>query len=73
MRTRFTQLFKIQAVEKALERANGVTVKNIANDPHWVVVVLLLTIIQPELFTVYCFLCVDSGIYMGLTCSALVN
>ncbi len=32
MRARFTQSFKIQAVEKALERANGVTVKEIAND-----------------------------------------
>jgi len=32
MRARFTQSFKIQAVEKALERANGVTVKDIADD-----------------------------------------
>ncbi len=32
MRTRFTQSFKIQAVEKALERANDVTLKNIADD-----------------------------------------
>jgi transposase-like protein len=32
MRTRFTQSFKIQAVEKVLERANDVSVKNIAND-----------------------------------------
>jgi transposase-like protein len=30
MRARFTQSFKIQAVEKALERANGDTVKDIA-------------------------------------------
>ncbi len=28
MRARFTQLFKIQAVEKVLERANDVTRKN---------------------------------------------
>lgn len=32
MRTRFTQSFKIQAVEKVLERAQGVTVKDIADD-----------------------------------------
>jgi len=32
MRARFTQSFKIQAVEKALERASDVTVKNIADD-----------------------------------------
>jgi len=32
MRARFTQSFKIQAVEKALERANGVTVKDTADD-----------------------------------------
>jgi len=32
MRARFTQSFKIQAVEKALERANGVTLKDIATD-----------------------------------------
>ena len=31
MRARFTQSFKIQAVEKVLERANGVTVKDIAD------------------------------------------
>ena len=31
MRARFTQSFKIQAVEKALERDNGVTVKDIAD------------------------------------------
>ncbi len=32
MRARFTQAFKIQAVEKVLERANGVTVKAIADE-----------------------------------------
>ena len=32
MRARFTQSFKIQAVEKALKRAQGVTVKDIAGD-----------------------------------------
>ncbi len=32
MRARFNQSFKIQAVEKALERAKGVTVKDIADD-----------------------------------------
>ena len=31
MRARFTQSFKLQAVEKAIERANGVTVKDIAD------------------------------------------
>lgn len=32
MRTRFTQSFKIQAVEKVLERANDVTIKDIADN-----------------------------------------
>ena len=32
MRARFTQSFKIQAVEKVLERANDITVKDIADD-----------------------------------------
>jgi len=32
MRARFTQSFKIQAVEKALERANDVSVQGIADD-----------------------------------------
>ena len=32
MRARFTQSFKIQAVEKALERASDVSLKEIAND-----------------------------------------
>ena len=32
MRARFTQSFKIQAVEKALERANDVTLKNMADE-----------------------------------------
>jgi len=32
MGTKFTQSFKIQAVEKALERAGDITVKEIAND-----------------------------------------
>ncbi|VAW51322.1 Mobile element protein [hydrothermal vent metagenome] len=32
MRARFTQSFKIQAVEKALERANDVSVQSIADD-----------------------------------------
>ena len=32
MRSRFTQSFKIQAVEKVLERASGITVKEIADD-----------------------------------------
>lgn len=32
MRARFTQSFKIQAVEKVLERASGITVKDIADD-----------------------------------------
>ena len=32
MRARFTQSFKIQAVEKALERANDVSVKDIADE-----------------------------------------
>ncbi len=31
MRTRFTQSFKIQAVEKVLERADDITVKDMAN------------------------------------------
>ena len=32
MKARFTQSFKIQAVEKALERANDVSLKDIADD-----------------------------------------
>jgi len=32
MKARFTQSFKIQTVEKALERANDVSLKNIADD-----------------------------------------
>jgi len=32
MRARFTQSFKIQAVEKALERANDISVQNIADN-----------------------------------------
>ena len=32
MRTRFTQLFKIQTVEKVLERANDVTIKDLADN-----------------------------------------
>jgi len=32
MGTKFTQSFKIQAVEKALERASDITVKEIADD-----------------------------------------